>query len=84
MIPATQEFFIALSDHNEWGMAHAVWGVIEDWFVTDFVAAHDYTTHKHEVHGERGGVGTTIAAHRTAGCSDSGCCVLGDAHKNKG
>ena len=29
MIPGTKEFFIALSDHSEWGTAHTVWGEVE-------------------------------------------------------
>ena len=28
MIPRTQEFFIALVDHDEWGAAHTVWGEV--------------------------------------------------------
>ena len=28
MIPHTQEFFIALVDHDEWGGAHTVWGKV--------------------------------------------------------
>lgn len=28
MIPGTKEFFIALSDHSEWGTAHTVWGEV--------------------------------------------------------
>ncbi|KAL6776439.1 CYN47 [Auxenochlorella protothecoides x Auxenochlorella symbiontica] len=51
MIPGTQEFFIALSDHAEWETSHAVWGIVEDWFAADFVASHDYKTYKHPEHG---------------------------------
>ena len=32
MIPGTKEFFIALSDHSEWGTAHNVWGEVEPVF----------------------------------------------------
>ena len=28
MIPGTNEFFIALGDHAEWGIAHTVWGEV--------------------------------------------------------
>ena len=28
MIPGTKEFFIAASDHSEWGTAHTVWGEV--------------------------------------------------------
>ena len=51
LIPGTEEFFIALSDHPEWGTSHAVWGEIEDWFATDFIAAHDYKESKHPDYG---------------------------------
>lgn len=54
MIPGTQEFFIALSDHAEWETSHAVWGIVEDWFAADFVASHDYKTYKHPEHGGKG------------------------------
>ena len=30
MIPGTKEFFIALVDHDEWGGAHTVWGVVSE------------------------------------------------------
>ncbi len=28
MIPETKEFFIAAKDHDEWGSAHTVWGMV--------------------------------------------------------
>ncbi len=28
MIPGTKEFFIAAHDHDEWGSAHTVWGMV--------------------------------------------------------
>lgn len=28
MIPRTKEFFISLKDHDEWGLAHTVWGEV--------------------------------------------------------
>ena len=28
MIPGTKEFFIAAKDHDEWGSAHTVWGMV--------------------------------------------------------
>lgn len=28
MIPRTKEFFISLKDHDEWGVAHTVWGEV--------------------------------------------------------
>ena len=28
MIPGTKEFFIAANDHDEWGSAHTVWGMV--------------------------------------------------------
>lgn len=28
MIPRTKEFFISLKDHDEWGIAHTVWGEV--------------------------------------------------------
>lgn len=28
MIPGTKEFFIAARDHDEWGSAHTVWGMV--------------------------------------------------------
>lgn len=28
MIPRTKEFFISLKDHDDWGVAHTVWGEV--------------------------------------------------------
>ncbi|DBA91608.1 TPA: hypothetical protein ACH3X1_003216 [Trebouxia sp. C0004] len=30
MIPGTKEFFIAANDHDEWGSAHTVWGMVQN------------------------------------------------------
>ncbi|CAL8468913.1 g8454 [Coccomyxa elongata] len=29
MIPRTKEFFISLKDHDDWGVAHTVWGEVD-------------------------------------------------------
>ncbi|KAL4518343.1 hypothetical protein Ndes2526A_g01220 [Nannochloris sp. 'desiccata'] len=50
-IPNTSDFFIALGDHPEWGKAHTVFGVIEDWVSTDLIAIQPYHEHKHEEYG---------------------------------
>ena len=36
MIPRTKEFFISLKDHDEWGVAHTVWGEVGTWVVVCF------------------------------------------------
>jgi hypothetical protein len=49
MIPNTNDFFISLGDHSDWGTAHTVWGEIvpEGWQATDLIAAQDYKLFTH-------------------------------------
>lgn len=51
MIPGTADFFIALSDHAEWGNGHTVFAQLADWLATDLIAAQDYDEIKHEQYG---------------------------------
>ncbi len=47
MIPRTKEFFISLKDHDEWGIAHTVWGEVnsttfpEHAYYTSPILLHD-------------------------------------------
>ncbi|KAI3426472.1 hypothetical protein D9Q98_008839 [Chlorella vulgaris] len=41
-IPDTKDFFIAYGDHPEWGTGHTVWGLVDEWFATDFITAQQY------------------------------------------
>lgn len=50
-IPGTDDFFISLSDHEEWGSTHIVWGELEDWFAVDMIAAQRYQVKIHPEHG---------------------------------
>eukprot|EP00890_Picochlorum_soloecismus_P005662 jgi/Picsp_1/6097/NSC_03451-R1_peptidyl-prolyl cis- cyclophilin type len=51
MIPGTYDFYIALTDHPEWGAAHTVLGQVEDFVVADLIGVQPYTTYKHPTQG---------------------------------
>ncbi|PRW45096.1 peptidyl-prolyl cis- cyclophilin type [Chlorella sorokiniana] len=50
-IPGTNDFFIAYGDHPEWGTAHTVWGLVDEWFATDFIISQRYKTVTHPEYG---------------------------------
>jgi len=51
IIPNSTDFFIALSDHKEWGYGHTVAGIIGDWLAVELIGAQDYDEIKHESFG---------------------------------
>lgn len=41
-IPDTKDFFIAYGNHPEWGTSHTVWGLVDEWFATDFIISQQF------------------------------------------
>lgn len=52
-IPDTSDFIIALRDHPEWGVAHTVVAMVEDFVSTDLIAAQPWHEVTHEEYGTR-------------------------------
>lgn len=50
-IPGTNDFFIALEDHPEWGTSHTVFAEVEDFVAVDLIAIQPYREVKHNQYG---------------------------------
>lgn len=51
MIPGTKEFFIAAKDHDEWGSAHTVWGMVTNMTTVQSLLHQPFHTITHPTYG---------------------------------
>ncbi|DBA93294.1 TPA: hypothetical protein ACH3X2_003577 [Trebouxia sp. C0005] len=51
MIPGTKEFFIAANDHDEWGSAHTVWGMVQNMTTVTSLLRRPFHTVTHPTYG---------------------------------
>ena len=51
MIPTTQEFYISVINHSEWGEAHTVWGEVTDFAAVDAMLELPYKELTHPEYG---------------------------------